>query len=96
MNATNEIRPIIFEVLEKEVAHRSSQKTAEDRLSELCKSINADINRRREQEIDQARKEITFARLILAGLYAEKGSSLRATAEAFVKAAASDQAKCGK
>ena len=84
MNTTNEIRPIIFSVLEKEVASRSSKKTAEDRLSELSKSITADINRRYEQEIDQARKEITFARLILAGLYAEEGSDMRRIAEAYV------------
>ena len=84
MSTTNEIRPVIFEVLEKEVAHRSSKKTAEDRLSELIKSINADINRRCEQEIDQARKEITFARLILAGLYGEEGSDMRRIAEGYV------------
>ncbi len=84
MNTTNEIRPIIFSVLEKEVASRSSQKTAEDRLSELCKSITAEINRRCEQEIDQARKEITFARLILAGLYSGEGSDMRRIAEGYV------------
>ena len=80
----NEIRPVIFEVLEKEVASRSSKKTAEDCLSELSKSITADINRRCEREIDQARKEITFARLILAGLYAEEGSDMRRIAEGYV------------
>ena len=84
MNTTNEIRPVILEVLEKEVEHRSSHKTAEDRLGELCKSITADINRRRDQEIDQARREITFARLILAGLYAEEASDMRRIAEGYV------------
>ena len=84
MNTTNEIRPIIFEVLKKEVEHRSSHKTAEDRLSELCKSITADANRKCEMEISKARAEITFARLILAGLYAEEGSDMRRIAEGYV------------
>lgn len=81
---STEIRPIIFSVLEKEVEHRSSHKTAEDRLGELCKSITADINRRAEHDIYQVKAEITFARLILAGLYAEEGSDMRRIAEGYV------------
>lgn len=81
---SNEIRPTIFAVLEKEITSRSNQKTAEDRLNDLSKSITADINRRCEKEIDQARKEITFARLILAGLYAPEGSDMRRIAEGYV------------
>lgn len=96
MNTTTKIRPSILDVLVKETKAVTSYDTAKKKITEISRDITRRLENQCAHEKHVLDDEVAFAEMLLRGLYAENGSSLRAAAEAFVKAAASDQAKCGK
>lgn len=84
MNAT--IRKDLFKVLSGELKNPTNAKTATEKMTEIFKAAKRQIESESFRRVKAIEDELSFAQLVLEGVYAEEKSPLRKIAEDYIAA----------